>query len=151
MASQLASSHQPQRSHLERQTLRDNNQEDAKSRLPKFTKSYAQEVVEHRRTASQRLEMQWAEVVVHQQVALDFQDPEPPHIHHESTKLIVGELYPRLLYTFSDVVCFITNNVKFVHTTRVHDVLPRLTSQIELLSQISWICFSGHQAATNER
>lgn len=77
-----------------------------------FTKSYAQEVSEHRKTAFQRLHMQWAQVVFPQINALDFQEPPPPHIHHESTKLIVGELYPRLLYTFSDVVCFITNNVK---------------------------------------
>lgn len=98
VASQLASG-QPRRSPLERGTLR-------------IPKSYGQEVSEHRKTASRRLLMQWAKVVRPQPQG-PYSEPQPSYIHHESTKLVVGELYPRLLYTFSDVVCFITNNVKY--------------------------------------
>jgi energy-coupling factor transporter ATP-binding protein EcfA2 len=39
---------------------------------------------------------------------------ELSHVASESRGLIVNELYPRLLYAFSDVVCFITNNPRSV-------------------------------------
>ena len=47
---------------------------------------------------------------------------ELSHVASESRGLIVNELYPRLLYAFSDVVCFITNNPRSVFA--LSSVLP---------------------------
>jgi hypothetical protein len=69
-------------------------------------KSYSEEVEMHHRTSSQRLHMHWAKLIT------SGVDGLPPHIYRESARLIVGELYPRLLYAFSDVVCYVTTNLK---------------------------------------
>jgi hypothetical protein len=79
-------------------------------------KSYYGEVEEHRKTSSHRLHMQWANVVAPATsfpiVIPTHQEQEFPHIDRDSAKLVVTELYPRLLYTFSDVVCYVTTNLK---------------------------------------
>ncbi|QDS72494.1 hypothetical protein FKW77_010061 [Venturia effusa] len=131
VASQLASPRRTDTSPFKRKTLRIRNPDGAKARPS--TKSYEQEVGEHQKTASQRLHMQWAKVVYPPPSAGPYLEPAPPHIHHESTKLVVGELYPRLLYTFSDVVCFITNNVKY-----------------DKICILKWAS-SGHERTVNQR
>jgi hypothetical protein len=66
------------------------------------------EVAEHKATASRRLELRWAATT---------SDPSSSgRVEHKTVvapstrQIIVKDLYPRLLYTFSDVVCYITNN-----------------------------------------
>lgn len=125
-AKQDVSSETPQRQHLQKKTLRpaarpstfavvrDNIEAVLKASNP-VGKSYAQEVEEHRRTSSNRPYIQWANIV-HPPMSIPIgivqQPDEEPRIDDESAKLIVTELYPRLLYTFSDVVCYVTTNIK---------------------------------------
>jgi hypothetical protein len=71
------------------------------------------EVADHKATSSRRLELQWAGTILvpsssgvleHKTVVVG------PHTRQN----IIKDLYPRLLYTFSDVVCYITNNPRYV-------------------------------------
>lgn len=66
------------------------------------------EVAAHKDTASRGLELQWAATT---------SDPSSSgRVEHKTVvapntrQIIVKDLYPRLLYTFSDVVCYVTNN-----------------------------------------
>jgi hypothetical protein len=77
--------------------------------------SYAKEVEQHQRTSSNQLAIQWANVIApptRQHAGQGEDDDDTPRIDSESARLVVAELYPRLLYTFSDVVCYVTQNVK---------------------------------------
>jgi hypothetical protein len=89
----------------------------------RFHKSFADEVEEHQATASSKLDLLWARTTPDDMSSSGslssagimgpaFAESEPQHIDSASHQIIVKELYPRLLYTFSDVVCFITNNPK---------------------------------------
>jgi hypothetical protein len=66
------------------------------------------EVAAHKATANRRLELQWA--------ATTSDPPSSGRVEYRTVvapstrQIIVKDLYPRLLYTFSDVVCYITNN-----------------------------------------
>ena len=66
------------------------------------------EVAAHKGTAGRRLELQWA--------ATTSDPPSSGRVEYRTVvapstrQIIVTDLYPRLLYTFSDVVCYVTNN-----------------------------------------
>jgi hypothetical protein len=70
--------------------------------------SLEREVAEHKATASRRLELQWAAttLVPSSSGGIGHKTVVAP----DTRQIIVKDLYPRLLYTFSDVVCYITNN-----------------------------------------
>jgi len=67
-----------------------------------------QNAEEHRGTASRVLPLQWAKVETRLKKG-GLQGLESM-MNSESRESIVGDLYPRLLYAFSDVVCYITTN-----------------------------------------
>jgi hypothetical protein len=65
-------------------------------------------VTNHTSTANQELKLAWGKAKLPSNpYALDL-----PHISSQTHRLAVKELYPRLLYTFSDVVCYVTANIK---------------------------------------
>lgn len=64
-------------------------------------------IKEHQRTASSMPTLQWGNC----RQWISYED-EPTHVDSRTRSTIVKELYPRLLYAFSDVVCYITNNPK---------------------------------------
>jgi hypothetical protein len=102
------------RGHLEKKSMRGSLSPEDAAALEASRKSYAQAVLAHRNTAHSKLPLRWASVTkptVGSAAAYGY-DPDPPHIDRASKTLAVRELYPRLLYTFSDVVCYITNNPK---------------------------------------
>jgi hypothetical protein len=81
--------------------------------------SVSEQIKQHATTAK-RFELEWATVTAPTPAlngrrssfqALNL-NSERPCIDSDSQKQVVRELYPRLLYTFSDVVCFITNQPK---------------------------------------
>jgi len=79
----------------------------------------AEQILAHRTGATDRLPIEWASVIHPRKASLvpsnmPGRENELPHIDPNSQKRVVAELYPRLLYTFSDVVCFITNYPKLV-------------------------------------
>ncbi len=73
----------------------------------------------HQATESGHFKLHWgkckAEQVDHPVIGIAAARPqEYPYYADAATKgLVVKELYPRLLYAFSDVVCFITNNLRY--------------------------------------
>ena len=65
---------------------------------------------DHKSTATRTLKLQWARTTVIPSGGL----ADKVVIDARSRTSIVRDLYPRLLYTFSDVVCYITNNPRCV-------------------------------------
>lgn len=74
----------------------------------------AREVVDplaqHTSSASIQVDLQWGNVLapLGRQTALA--PKRPGQIDPKSRSMVVKNIYPRLLYAFSDVVCFVTNN-----------------------------------------
>lgn len=60
---------------------------------------------DHRNTAIRAVSLQWARTL-----SIESDRDTKIVVHPRSRETIVKELYPRLLYTFSDVVCYVTNN-----------------------------------------
>ncbi|KAH7382108.1 hypothetical protein BKA64DRAFT_713345 [Cadophora sp. MPI-SDFR-AT-0126] len=92
----------------------------------------------HKSTASRKL--QWARTMTTGSSAPSLgmyaYAQEQLEVHPASRQVIVTDLYPRLLYTFSDVVCYITNN-------------PRATES-ELIQLFEW-AVAGHELTVNQR
>ena len=69
--------------------------------------------MDHRDTATHAVPLQWANRLI---IESDSGTTGTKitgtkiTVHPNSRKIIVKELYPRLLYTFSDVVCYVTDN-----------------------------------------
>lgn len=107
-ASRLASGQSLRKPHLERRTLKDMSRN--------ALKNYQDEIIEHKETSTNKLHLQWASCTAAlstlgtSSTGVPANVVERPHLDVKSQGLIVRELYPRLLYTFSDVVCYITNN-----------------------------------------
>lgn len=96
---------------------------------------------EHQDTASHRIDLKWGNVLVpaHPPQA----GPSslrtgkcPGHVDTDSRRIIVRSLYPRLLYAFSDVVCFVTTNARAAQTI--------------LEEMFSW-AKDGHEKTLNQR
>lgn len=70
--------------------------------------TFEREVAEHKATASRRLQLQWAATTSDPSSygGVEYKTVVAPN----TRQIIVKNLYPRLLFTFSDVVCYITNN-----------------------------------------
>lgn len=78
----------------------------------RYSHRYAQEAKTHQLTSLNELELSWGRVwVPPNPYAVDL-----THITSQTHHRAVTELYPRLLYTFSDVVCYVTANVKYENT-----------------------------------
>jgi hypothetical protein len=85
--------------------------------LTKAPNTYHDEVLDHMNSCSKKLDLEWANCTqaapMRRGNSAAHAEVSPSHIDSTTQKLIVKELYPRLMYTFSDVVCFITNNPKY--------------------------------------
>lgn len=66
-------------------------------------------VEDHKNTVTRAVTLQWA-----RSLAIRSGDGRKIIVHPSSREIIVKELYPRLLYTFSDVVCYVTTNARWV-------------------------------------
>ena len=112
---------------------------------PKLSKAaFQEELEEHRNTASYQKRLQWARTtIVPSGIA------EKVVISAESRRTIVKDLYPRILYTFSDVVCYVTNNPRYrrlILTYSYQDVADCRRGQPRPNSYIS---LNGLQMAMN--
>ena len=76
--------------------------------------SLRSEAEDHRDTVKHKLELQWGRCKknVAAQVSSTLTSGEKAVVDNETRQAVVKDLYPRFLYTFSDVVCYVTNNPK---------------------------------------
>lgn len=86
---------------LERHTLRGNPAQ--------YDSAFRGVMKDHKTTAARTLRLQWARTTLIPSGGL----VDKVVIDADSRKSIVRNLYPRLLYAFSDVVCYITNNPRY--------------------------------------
>ncbi|KAL9038723.1 MAG: hypothetical protein Q9214_005168, partial [Letrouitia sp. 1 TL-2023] len=98
--------------------------------------SIRDEVEDHRKTVNYKLDLQWCDVTT---VPSQSGPIERIVIDNKTRQSIVTDLYPRFLYTFSDVVCFITNNSK-----------PPRATEAELIYLFEWAA-KGHERTRNQR
>jgi hypothetical protein len=74
----------------------------------------AREVVDtlaqHTSSASIHIDLQWGKVLAPLGVQTAFDSKHPGQIDPKSRIMVVKTIFARLLYAFSDVVCFVTNN-----------------------------------------
>jgi hypothetical protein len=106
----------------------------------------------HKSTASQKLPLQWAKTMSNPSLTLSGLG-EKVEVHPDSRQRIVTELYPRLLYTFSDVVCYITNNPRYVSTPQTLGMGPNMyfrATESELMQLFEW-AVAGHELTVNQR
>lgn len=80
---------------------------------PTNAKQIADTFAEHANSASNRVDLKWGQILApvdslgrHQGYGRKVSGQVDP----KSRSTVVKKLYPRLLYAFSDVVCFVTNN-----------------------------------------
>ncbi|KAK3330701.1 hypothetical protein B0H66DRAFT_528046 [Apodospora peruviana] len=73
---------------------------------------------EHANTASHRIDLQWGQLNIPIQAPASTLAGRKPlgQVDAETRKIVVKNLYPRLLYAFSDVVCFVTTNSRAAQT-----------------------------------
>ena len=73
---------------------------------------------DHANTASHRVDLRWGQVNIPMQAPASTLAGRKPmgHVDAETRKIVVKNLYPRLLYAFSDVVCFVTTNSRAAQT-----------------------------------
>ncbi|KAM7201004.1 hypothetical protein V8F20_005013 [Naviculisporaceae sp. PSN 640] len=65
---------------------------------------------EHSETAMDKIDLQWGKIEFP-----NIRSDDYGHVAAETHRLVVKHVYPRLLYAFSDVICFVTNNSRAVH------------------------------------
>ncbi|KAK0730097.1 hypothetical protein B0H67DRAFT_560740 [Lasiosphaeris hirsuta] len=73
-------------------------------------------LAEHANTATHRVDLQWGQINAPISSTAPSLKTAVGHVDADSRKVIVKNLYPRLLYAFSDVVCFVTNNSRAAQT-----------------------------------
>ncbi|KAK3941958.1 hypothetical protein QBC46DRAFT_352819 [Diplogelasinospora grovesii] len=77
-------------------------------------------LAEHAASASHIVNLKWGQVVAPVQPTSSLSSTlsrrSLGYVDADSRQVVVKSLYPRLLYAFSDVVCFVTNNAKASHT-----------------------------------
>ncbi|KAK3336354.1 hypothetical protein B0T19DRAFT_36498 [Cercophora scortea] len=115
------------------QPLRDGTLRNATSARP------AKDLVsEHANTASSRIDLRWGQVVAPVPLPTDSLSRRRTigQVDPESRKLVVKSLYPRLLYAFSDVVCFVTTNSRAAQT---------------ILEEMFTWAKEGHEKTLNQR
>lgn len=71
---------------------------------------------DHANTASHRVDLRWGQVSVPIQTPPAGSRKPLGTVDPETRKIVVKNLYPRLLYAFSDVVCFVTTNSRAAQT-----------------------------------
>jgi hypothetical protein len=66
-------------------------------------------LAEHAATATIKVDLKWGQVVAPVEHSIPGRKTLG-EVAADTRKVVVKNLYPRLLYAFSDVVCFVTNN-----------------------------------------
>lgn len=140
----------PARKHLGRHTMREESTASSRP-IPSYMKHEVKETIkDHRESAKATFPLQWAKpMVVPSATGLT----DKLVLSAQSRQLIVKELYPRILYTFSDVVCYVTNNPRSVLHFNPHLTSHKLICKIciERLRMSSCIFSNGQRAATTEQ
>jgi energy-coupling factor transporter ATP-binding protein EcfA2 len=77
--------------------------------INKFS-SWRDQIKEHGDCTLEQVPLEWASTSVEGHRSLRAPFHRPDKVSEKSRDIITRELYPRLLYAFSDVVCFITTN-----------------------------------------
>ncbi|KAJ3538427.1 hypothetical protein NM208_g5905 [Fusarium decemcellulare] len=93
-------------------------------------------IQEHAKSASSKAVLKWGRVLAPIDAPRGLGARQVGQVDSESRARIVKTLYPRLLYAFSDVVCFVTNNAK--------------ASQSILDQTFQW-AKDGHERTLNQR
>ncbi|KAH7173285.1 uncharacterized protein B0J16DRAFT_405679 [Fusarium flagelliforme] len=90
----------------------------------------------HTSSASIRVDLQWGKVLAPVEAPSALGRKRPGQVDPKSRNMVVKNVYPRLLYAFSDVVCFVTNNSR--------------ASQNILEQMFRW-AKDGHERTLNQR
>ncbi|KAM0227446.1 hypothetical protein ACHAP5_012176 [Fusarium lateritium] len=90
----------------------------------------------HTSSASIRVDLQWGKVLAPVEAQTTLGRKRPGQVDPKSRSMVVKTIYPRLLYAFSDVVCFVTNNSR--------------ASQNILEQMFRW-AKDGHERTLNQR
>ncbi|KAK0628303.1 hypothetical protein B0T17DRAFT_149884 [Bombardia bombarda] len=98
---------------------------------------------DHENTASHRIDLKWGQVIAPVQQPSSTLDSSLTrtrkplgYVDAQSRKVVVKTLYPRLLYAFSDVVCFVTTNSRAAQT---------------ILEEMFTWAKDGHEKTLNQR
>ncbi|RSL74784.1 hypothetical protein CEP53_000019 [Fusarium sp. AF-6] len=93
-------------------------------------------LTQHENSALNRIDLRWGEVQWAGEVSRGVGRKQPGHVSSDTRDKVVNTVYPRLLYAFSDVVCFVTNNSR-----QAQDILDRM---------FDW-AKDGHERTLNQR
>ncbi|KAK6208479.1 hypothetical protein LQW54_006825 [Pestalotiopsis sp. IQ-011] len=100
------------------------------------TRSVKDTITDHTSTASDKIPLKWGQTFFPADAA-GFNRKSNGVIDSSTRQIVVKSLYPRLLYSFSDVVCFVTNNSRHVNMGL-------------LLNMFKW-AKEGHEKTLNQR
>ena len=103
--------------------------------------------MDHRDIAIHAVPLRWAD-----SLPIESDSGRKIIVHPNSREIIVKKLYPRLMYTFSDVVCYVTNNPRSVLIAKTLYTPKGAHSLILEQRRMNLItCSSGLRLATNEQ
>ncbi|KAI1427994.1 hypothetical protein F5Y12DRAFT_791152 [Xylaria sp. FL1777] len=88
---------------------------DIALRKSNTSKSAKDTIAEHANTVSDRITLQWSQLFSPLNATSNFSRKGNAVVDSITRHIVVKSLYPRLLYSFSDVVCFVTNNSRSSH------------------------------------
>ena len=97
------------------------------------SKSAKEALAEHGSTVSDRIDLQWVQLFTPIQTTR-LTKKCTTAFDTKTRHVVVKNLYPRLLYSFSDVVCFVTNNSRYGRNSNLYifdltdGVLDQLTT-----------------------
>ncbi|RSL53411.1 hypothetical protein CEP54_010419 [Fusarium duplospermum] len=93
-------------------------------------------LTQHEDSALNRIDLRWGQLVVPVDAQTGGSRRQPGQVSSETRSNVVRLVYPRLLYAFSDVVCFVTTNSR-----RSHEILECM---------FHW-AKDGHERTLNQR
>ncbi|KAI0973070.1 hypothetical protein F4678DRAFT_37931 [Xylaria arbuscula] len=109
---------------------------DGTLRKSNISKSAKETLAEHASTVSDRITLKWGQLFSPVDAMSSFSKKGNAVVDSNTRTVVVKSLYPRLLYSFSDVVCFVTNNSR--------------SSQNILQEMFKW-AKEGHEKTLNQR
>ncbi|KAJ3563826.1 hypothetical protein NPX13_g8067 [Xylaria arbuscula] len=104
-------------------------------RKPHTSKSAKEALAEHASTVSDRIDLRWGQLFTPVE-ASGLNKKGNTVVDSKTRHVVVKNLYPRLLYSFSDVVCFVTNNSRSTHN---------------ILQEMFQWAKEGHEKTLNQR
>ncbi|GAW20800.1 hypothetical protein ANO14919_103110 [Xylariales sp. No.14919] len=88
---------------------------DGALRKSNTSKPAKEALAEHASTVSDKIDLQWGQLYSPVEAMPNFSKKGNAVVDSDTRHVVVKNLYPRLLYSFSDVVCFVTNNSRSSH------------------------------------